>query len=164
MLETTPFEVGDYMYGEVYTEGTLIVHPYYPCPHCGVYHEYTDQQIKLRDEKYKSPMMIRRYKSEAVYYECPHCLQEITERDRAIVDDAVIWAAPEINREDFQQDAEIIKPDRTMIRKIGKTLCLRNILTFSNMYFTPNAASNPNPRYDITANLAGAWNIVPPGR
>ena len=111
VLETTPFEIGDYMYQEVYQEGTLILHPFYPCPHCGNWHEYTDHQIKVRDEKFKSANMIRRYKQDAVYYECPHCKREITEHDRATVDDRVVWAAPEINKEDFHQIAEEIHPD-----------------------------------------------------
>ena len=55
--------------------------------------------------------MIRRYKQDAVYYECPHCKREITEHDRATVDDRVVWAAPEINKEDFHQIAEEIHPD-----------------------------------------------------
>lgn len=111
VLETTPFEIGDYMYVEVYQQGTLILHPFYPCPHCGVYHEYKDSQIKVRDEKFKSADQIRKLKSEAVYYECPNCKSEITELDRAKVDDLIVWAAPEITREDFHQDAEIINKD-----------------------------------------------------
>lgn len=111
VLETTPFESGDYMYSEVYREGTLILHPFYPCPHCGVYHEYTDHQIKVRDDKFKSDYMIRLHKQEAVYYECPNCNKEITEAGRAFVDERVVWAAPEINKEDFHQQAEIINPD-----------------------------------------------------
>jgi len=132
LLETTPFEPGDYMYGEVYQEGTLILHPFYPCPHCGVYHEYTDSQIKVRDEKYKSATMIRRYKQEAVYYKCPNCKKEITEHDRAVIDDMVVWAAPEINREDFHQDSELINPDGSIdgvgengIRPYVTRICLQ---------------------------------------
>lgn len=111
LLETTPFEVGDMMYIEVYNPDTLILHPFYPCPHCNEWHKYTDRQIKVRDDKFKTAGMIRRFKQEAVYYECPHCKQEVTEKDRASVDHLVVWAAPEIHREDFHQEAEKINSD-----------------------------------------------------
>ncbi len=114
VLETTPFEINDYMYIEVYQEGTLILHPFYPCPHCGNYHEYTDHQIKVRDDKFKSANMIRLFKQKAVYYECPNCKKEISEEDRAKVDDKIVWAAPEIDMNGFHQMPEKINLDGTI--------------------------------------------------
>ena len=102
------------MYTEVYREGTLILHLFYPCPHCGVYHEYTDHQIKVRDDKFKSDYMIRLHKQEAVYYECPNCKKEISEEDRAKVDDKIVWAAPEIDMNGFHQMSEKINLDGTV--------------------------------------------------
>lgn len=114
VFETTPFEVGDYMYQEVYQDGVIILHPHWPCPHCGNYHEYTDDHIKLRDEKYKSANLIRKNKEKAVFYECPNCKQEISEADRAAVNDYVVWAAPEIIQDDFKQNPEKINHDGTI--------------------------------------------------
>lgn len=111
LLETTPYDPGDYMYQEVYSKGTLILTPHYPCPHCGTYQEYTDYQMKLRDEKYKSADVIKRKKQDAVKYECINCGAEITEYDRGRIDDLVVWAAPRIERDDFEQEAEHINSD-----------------------------------------------------
>lgn len=111
LLETTPFDVNDYMYQEVFNNGTIIVSPHYPCPHCGTYQQYTDYQIKLRNENDKYSDIVRRKKTDAVYYECVNCKSEITEADRARIDDLVVWAAPRIEQDDFTQEPEIINRD-----------------------------------------------------
>lgn len=114
VFETTPYEIGDYMFQEVYSNGIIILHPFYPCPHCGVYHEYVDEQIKVRSGEFKTSASIKKNKTKAVYYECVNCKREITELDRAEVDHLVVWAAPEIKMDGFHQDAEIIKCDGTI--------------------------------------------------
>lgn len=118
ILESSPFEMGDYLYKETYKSGTLIVTPHYKCPHCGFWQEWTDYQIKLRrvdgKEPDHSPEKIRELGEDGVYYECKNCGNEITETERAAVDGDVVWAAPKIDNEDFKQDAETIAEDGTI--------------------------------------------------
>ena len=114
ILESSPYEESDYLYKEAYKSGTIILHPHYPCPVCGEYQEWTDYQIKLRSDKEEnshSPERIRAGKEESARYECIYCNGEITEQGRALVDNKMVWAAPEIDREDFYQSAEIIGKD-----------------------------------------------------
>jgi DNA-directed RNA polymerase subunit RPC12/RpoP len=131
VLETSAFEVGDYMYKEVFTSGTLIVHPHYKCPHCGHWQEWTDSQIKVKDDKFRYEEIMQ-YKFDAVYYECVNCKKEITEQDRVRASEHVVWAAPEINQEDFSQKAEVINKDGSIdgVLENGKrpgveTICYR---------------------------------------
>lgn len=119
LLESSPFEIGDYLYKEVHKSGCLIVTPHYKCPHCGGFQEWSDYQIKLRKSNDNpdpdhAPERIREEGERAVYYECIHCKQEITEKDRAAVDCGIIWAAPKIEQEDFKQDGEKILDDGTI--------------------------------------------------
>lgn len=118
ILESSPFEIGDYLYGEVHKSGCLIVTPHYQCPHCGEWQEWTDHQIKLRKidgkEPSHAPEKIRELGESGVYYECLYCKHEITEQHRAAADGRVVWAAPAINQEDFKQEAEKILYDGTI--------------------------------------------------
>ena len=113
IIESTPYDVGDYFYQEIFRPGTLILRPHYPCALCGEYQVLTDSQIKLRktgvDDPTHEAARIRAEKEGAVFYECIHCRQEIREKDRAEIDSRVIWAAPEIIEGDFfKQEAEKI--------------------------------------------------------
>jgi len=112
ILESSPYEEGDPLYQEAFREGTLILKPYYKCPHCGGWQNFDDHQIVLKDETFKGrPSKIREYMEEAVYYECLHCQEEITEAQRANMSEKVVWAAPEIIMDEFSQQAEEINPD-----------------------------------------------------
>jgi phage terminase large subunit GpA-like protein len=113
IIESSPYDVGDYFYQEIFRPGTLILRPHYPCPICGEFQVLTDSQIKLRKTGVEDPTheaaRIRAEKEAAVFYECLHCRQEIREKDRVEIDSRVIWAAPEITEGDFfKQDAEKI--------------------------------------------------------
>jgi phage terminase large subunit GpA-like protein len=114
-LESSPFEIGDYLYKEVHKSGTLIVTPHYRCPHCGCWQEWSDVQIILHktgtDEPDHKPERIRQDGEAAVWYQCIGCKEEITEAQRATIDGAVVWAAPGIDQEDFKQEAETINND-----------------------------------------------------
>jgi phage terminase large subunit GpA-like protein len=118
ILESSPFEIGDYLYSESHKSGCLVVRPHYKCPHCGHWQEWADSQIKLRKidgkEPDHTPERIRDLGESAVYYECVECTQEITETQRASVDADMVWAAPKIDDEDFKQDAEKINDDGTI--------------------------------------------------
>jgi phage terminase large subunit GpA-like protein len=115
LLESSPFEIGDYLYKEVHKSGTLIVTPHYRCPHCGYWQEWSDYNIILRktgkEEPDHRPERIRQDGALAVWYECAGCKQEITEEQRAAIDGAVVWAAPGIDQEDFKQERETINDD-----------------------------------------------------
>lgn len=109
VLESSPYEEGDLLYQEVFRDGTLILQPFYKCVHCGGWQTLSDYNIKLRDKDLKGkPAKIRELKEQAVYYECIHCKKEITEAQRAIMSNDVIWAMPEINEDGFTQKAEDI--------------------------------------------------------
>lgn len=111
-LESSPFEVGDYLFKEVFKSGTIILRPHYQCPHCRNWQTWIDSQIKLRKvggiEPDHNPERIREEGESAVYYECVHCKQEITEDERKAAAERVVWAAPEIERDSFKQKAEKI--------------------------------------------------------
>lgn len=122
ILESSPFEIGDYLYKETFKSGAIIVTPHYQCVHCGCWQEWTDYQIKLRrigdKEPDHSPERIRELAEAGTYYECKGCGCEITETERAAVDEKVIWAAPKIDSEDFKQEAEKILEDGTIIGRL----------------------------------------------
>lgn len=123
ILLSSPYDEGDYLYKEVYKKGNLIVQPHYQCPHCKQYQIWTDYQIKIRkngpiDEKDHDPGKIRAYGQEAVFYECMYCRNEITEEQRYIADQGVIWAAPNIETEAFKQNPEKILSDGTVVGRL----------------------------------------------
>lgn len=115
ILESSPFEVGDYLYKEIYKPGNLIVTPHYKCLHCGHWIEFTDNQIKMRhkDDPH-TPEFIRGLGEKAVRFECPECKQEITEHHRAQMAKDVKWVAPAIEQDDFKQTGETILADGTI--------------------------------------------------
>jgi hypothetical protein len=106
LLESSPFEIGDYLYKEAYKTGTLVVAPHYPCPHCGEYQEWLDSNIKIRDAGDHRPERIRDAGAAGVWYKCAYCGEEITEAQRVAVDSCIVWAAPKIDKEDFKQEGE----------------------------------------------------------
>jgi phage terminase large subunit GpA-like protein len=112
VLESSPFEEGDLLFQEVFREGTIVLKPFYQCPHCGGWQLLTDYQIKLRDKKLKGLVSkIRELKEESVFYECIHCKKEITEAERGAISENVVWAAHEMDEEHFKQKGEIIDKD-----------------------------------------------------
>jgi hypothetical protein len=108
VFETSVFDPTDYMYQQVYTEGVRILHPHYECPHCRNWIEFTDSQIKVRDPSYRYAEVMQ-YKFDAVRYECPICKGEISEPDRMVMSENVVWAAPAIDQDDFKQEPEVIR-------------------------------------------------------
>jgi hypothetical protein len=112
VLESSPYIVGDYLYKEVFRDGTIILQPHHRCPHCSGWQVLTDKQIKMRDKSAQHSAAYLRYKKQnAAYYECEFCGHEITEGERTEISEYVVWAAPKIETDDFQQAAEIIYPD-----------------------------------------------------
>jgi hypothetical protein len=109
ILESSPYEEGDLLYNETFRNGTLVLQPYYKCPHCNGWQTLTDSQIKLRDKSLKGePAKIRELKEEAVYYECELCNNEITESQRVVISDNAVWAKAAVEEEGFKQEAEKI--------------------------------------------------------
>jgi phage terminase large subunit GpA-like protein len=109
VLESSPYEEGDLLYQEVFRDGTVILKPFYQCPHCKEWQPLTDYQLKLRDKELKGkPAKIRQLKEDAVYYECICCKKEITEAERGAMSENVVWAMPEIEEDAFCQKAEKI--------------------------------------------------------
>ena len=98
IIESSPREIGDYLHQECFKPGTLIVEPHYPCPVCGEYQTLRDSQLKLRDNGTEDPSRqaarLRYEREKAVYYQCIHCNQEITESGRREMDSRVVYAAP----------------------------------------------------------------------
>jgi len=147
IMESSPFEVGDYLYQEMYKDGVLILSPGYPCPVCGEYQILTDYtqnpdgsvketHLKLRasednsdpsGKNSHSANRIRNEKEEAVFYECEHCHQEIRERDRVAMASKVKYMAPEIVEGDFVQHAEKVLKDGAIVdiekRRKFNTVC-----------------------------------------
>ncbi len=112
VLESSPFEQGDLLYQEVFREGTCILTPFYPCPHCGTYQVLSDHQIKvMHDDMKHHAARIRELKELSVRYECAHCGNDITEAERGPMSERVVWAMPEIEEEGFKQRGETIAPD-----------------------------------------------------
>jgi phage terminase large subunit GpA-like protein len=145
ILESSPYDVGDYFYQEIYKSGVIILEPHYPCPVCGKFQVLTDSQIKVRipesgEEPNHDPARIRADKEKAVYYECIHCKQEIREKDRPEMDKRVIWAAPEIIEEEvFKQKAETVTLDGKVISdrsRYDTACCLWNRLVDINFTFS----------------------------
>jgi phage terminase large subunit GpA-like protein len=98
IIESSPREINDYLYRECFKPGTIIVEPHYPCPVCGEYQTLRDSQIKLRQDGVEDPTRqaarLRDEKDRAVFYQCIHCEQEITEAGREAMDARVVYAAP----------------------------------------------------------------------
>lgn len=122
ILESSPFEIGDYLYIESHKTGCIVVRPHYQCPHCRHWQEWLDSQIKLRKidgkEPDHRPERIREDGEKGVYYECLKCKEEITEEERAAADERVVWSAPEISEEDWKQKAETILDDGTITTRL----------------------------------------------
>ena len=122
VMESSPYEVGDYLYQEMFKSDTLILRPFVPCPICGEYQMLRNSQIKLRKkdviESEYTASLIRDEKEVAVKYECIFCNQEIREKDRFEIGKKVKWVAPEIVEEDiFKQKPETILKNGTIINK-----------------------------------------------
>ena len=116
---SSPFEVGDIFYSEVYNQGNIILTPHVKCPHCSGWFEWSDYHIRETLPKdspdRKSPTRLKQEKEKSVRYDCPHCTREITESDRMRINEFVVWAAPKIDKKNFKQEAEEILPDGTVI-------------------------------------------------
>jgi len=112
ILESSGGYEGGYFHQEIFRRGTLIVEPFYPCPHCGKYQTLTDRQIRVigdaSESNLKQAARLREEKEKSCRYECVYCKGEITEIDRVKFDDKVVWAAPLIDDKDrgFFQPAE----------------------------------------------------------
>jgi hypothetical protein len=107
LFESSPWEVGDIFYREIYQSGTLILSPHVKCRHCKKWIVFTDNDIKEIGSDH-DPAKIRELKSAAVRYECPLCQNEITEEHRCNMLKNVVWACTEINEGGFTQPAESI--------------------------------------------------------
>lgn len=115
---SSPFDVGDLYYNEIYRPGNIIITPHFPCSHCGELFEWSDHHIREnlpKDSRLrKDPIRILDLKELAVRYECPHCKQEITEDDRVEIIDNVVWAAPKYDLKNFKQDFQIVNDGTTI--------------------------------------------------
>jgi phage terminase large subunit GpA-like protein len=108
LYESSPWEVGDIFYREIYQRGTLILTPHFKCPHCSDWIVFTDSQIVETGVRDHDPARIRAEKESAVRYECNSCGHEITEIDRCRMLERCVWAADEIVEGRFHQAAETI--------------------------------------------------------
>lgn len=109
ILESSPYEEGDLLHQEVFRTGTLILKPFYPCFHCGHWINLIDHQIKIRHKDFKhNPAKIREHKEDAVYYECEYCKSEITEAQRGLMSENVVWAMPTLEMDEYKQVGEKI--------------------------------------------------------
>lgn len=131
VIESSPYEVGDYLYQEMFKHGNLILVPQVPCPICGKYQELIDSQIKLRgvdnqnevDKSDHNAARIRNDKETACYYECIYCKQEIRERDRFDIEKKIKYVAPEImipGDDKILQQAERILDDGTIVNEAAR--------------------------------------------
>ena len=113
---SSPFDVGDLYYNEIYKPGTLIVTPHVPCFHCSKLFEWSDYDIReplAKDSKLrKDSNRIMRLQEEAVRYECPHCKGIITEEMRFQMNELVTWCAPKIEKKEFSQPFQVVYRDK----------------------------------------------------
>lgn len=126
ILESTPDEIGDQLYQRVYKPNVLILAPHVKCPHCGTWQVWADDRIKLRRDLaqeivagQRDTKTIRKLKDKSCHYSCAECEKEITETDRARMNQKVVWAAPDVServteRYTFTQEAEHIEVDGTV--------------------------------------------------
>lgn len=135
LLESSPYEIGDYLFQEMYKDGTLILQPKVKCPTCGEYQFLKDTNIKLRNEDMPhNPAFIRAEKENVVMYECDICKQEIKEKDRYLMGQEMVWAAPDIT-ETFD-DGFVFKQKAEIVSKSGTILSDR--IKYDTKCFNPN--------------------------
>ncbi|MFA5217237.1 terminase gpA endonuclease subunit [Sulfuricurvum sp.] len=119
VYSSSPWEVGDILYKASYKPGSLFMAPHALCPWCHIGFEWSDYHIRenlAKDSKLrKDPMRVKGMKEKAVRYECPNCGKEIPEEARMDMLEHTIWAAPKIEIKDFEQKADKILPDGTVI-------------------------------------------------
>ena len=109
-MVSSPKEVGDPLYNQIYVPGTLILRRKMPCPGCGYYHELRRENIHERvnadRKKDHNPQRIRDEK--AADYVCPNCGMVIDDNDRYEMDRLGVWATEEENVE----NGKIVNPDK----------------------------------------------------
>ena len=127
LLESSPWEVGDPMYKEIFQAGTIVLRPHVQCIHCKKWFVFIDSQIKELPPGDHNPARIRSLGAAAVQYECIYCGGVISEMQRIIMLQKVVWAAPAVQEEfkkaeengelhiTFRQDAEIITEDGEVV-------------------------------------------------
>lgn len=108
ILESSPYEVGDPFYNEVYKLGTIILYPFTPCPYCKRHFVIKNDLIKeLPNEKGVSDHNYNRIRvDEAAYLECPYCKAHIEENHHITMMDEVVWAA---GPEDIDENGNLLK-------------------------------------------------------
>lgn len=125
VYSSSPWEWGDMYYTAIFKPETLLITPHVLCPWCKMAFEWSDYHIKEnlpKDSKLrKDPIRLRSEKENSVRYECPNCEKEISQEARIEINDNVIWAAPGIDRRDFQQKADIVNPDGSIIETEDRT-------------------------------------------
>ena len=119
VYSSSPWEEGDMFYKAIYKPGTLIEVPFALCPWCHGDFEWSENHIKENLPKSsklrKDPVRLKVEGEKAVRYECPKCEKDIPEDARFEMVNKTIWAAPEIDKKDFKQKADIIHPDGSVI-------------------------------------------------
>lgn len=95
ILESSPFEVGDPFYNEVYKLGSIILYPHVSCPHCSRWFVMRNELIKeipnedgICDHDYNRIRL-----NQAAYLECPACKGRIEEKYHITMLNRVVWAA-----------------------------------------------------------------------
>ena len=125
VYSSSPWEQGDMYYKAIYRPETLVITPHALCPWCHMPFEWSDYHIKEnlpKDSKLrKDPVRLKAGGEDTVRYECPNCEKEIPEEARIEIIDKTVWAAPEIDKRDFQQKADIINPDGSIIEVEDRT-------------------------------------------
>lgn len=105
-IVSSPKKHGDPLYNAIHEGGVLILRPRMPCPHCGKFHELTDENIKEIGtvkgvdehgqqivELDHNPTRIRLMQEAAAKYECPNCHLEIPNSSRWVMLKKVVWLA-----------------------------------------------------------------------
>lgn len=137
---SSPFDVGDTFYNEVYKQGNLILTPHVQCPYCRQWFEWSDHHIREvcpEGKTRKDPVRIIQDKESAVKYECPSCKHEINEVDHLRMNEDVVWAAPEIEKPNFKQKAETILPSGEVVDADTRTKRFEAVVVNWNRLIDP---------------------------
>jgi phage terminase large subunit GpA-like protein len=94
-IVSSPVEVGDALYAQVYQPGTLILKRKVPCLGCGFFHELCVENIhEIPNSEGKKDHDPHRIRSEnAADYVCPACGKIIEDSERYEMDRLGVWAA-----------------------------------------------------------------------
>jgi phage terminase large subunit GpA-like protein len=140
-IVSSPVEVNDALYNQIYVPGTLVLKYKMPCLGCGYYHELCVENIHERpnDKEVKDhdPNRIRIEK--AADYICPQCGRVIADNERYEMDARGVWAT-----EDEQVIGGFII-DKSKLRDTADRIC----------FWTPGRLVSRPEKYPFYECLAG---------